>query len=197
MVAAPQLMIFDMDGTLTKPAIDFDQVRAEIGIASGTILEALETLTPEQRSRAFDIIVEHERNAARDSELQEGVHQLMAFLSERRIPTAIATRNSRESVQTVLAKHQLHFDHAHTREDGQVKPSPQPILAICSELGVEPAHAWLVGDYLYDVQSGNTAGATTLLLVNTAAPPAYADQADHVIHSLMDILTILGNGRLQ
>ena len=35
-----------MDGTLTKPAIDFDGIRAEIGIESGTILEALESMDP-------------------------------------------------------------------------------------------------------------------------------------------------------
>ena len=61
----PQIVIFDMDGTLTLPAIDFDRLRAEIGIESGTILEALETMTTDERTRAYDIIEEHERVAAR------------------------------------------------------------------------------------------------------------------------------------
>ncbi len=194
MIRNPQLVIFDMDGTLTKPAIDFDGIRTEIGIESGTILEALDSMSPDQRLRALDIIERHERIAARDSELQEGVHEVLDFLRDRGVHTAIATRNSRQSVHTVLQKHGLEVDRIDTREDGSVKPSARPVLDICESLGLAPASAWMVGDYIYDIQSGNSAGATTVLLTDDHQPPESIEQADHVICKLRELITILGNG---
>ena len=192
--STPQAVIFDMDGTLTRPAIDFDRIRAEIGIDSGTILEALEAMTLDQRSRAHSIIEEHERVAARDSELQDSVREVLEHLRVGGIRTAIATRNSRPSVRTVLQKHQLHVDHIHTREDGPVKPSPRPVLDICEYFQIAPESSWMVGDYVYDIQSGNAAGATTVLFTADGAQSGAAEQADHVICKLSELITILSNG---
>ncbi len=192
--STPRLVIFDMDGTLTLPAIDFDRLRAEIGIESGTILEALETMSDDERARAHEIIAEHERVAARDSELQDGVHEILNFLRARSIHTAIATRNSRPSARTVLDQHQIRVDHIHTREDGPVKPSPQPVLDICKYFQIAPESSWMVGDYLYDIQSGNAAGATTVLFAADAAIPEAAELADHVISNLRELIPILSNG---
>lgn len=197
MMRNPEVMIFDMDGTLTLPAIDFDRIRAELGIASGTILEALESMSADRRRRAYAVIEEHERIAAAESELQEGVHAVWDFLQARDIRTAIATRNSRQSVQTVLDKHGLSVDRVHTRDDGVVKPSPQPVLSICEFFKVDPAASWIVGDYIYDIQSGNDAGATTVLLIADGDRPQYSDLADHVIHSLSQLMTLLSNGASQ
>ena len=193
--APHQLVIFDMDGTLTLPAIDFGRLRAEIGIESGTILEALETMTDHERARAHEIIEVHERIAARDSELQDSVHEVLEFLRADGIRTAIATRNSRPSVRTVLDKHQLHVDHIHTREDGPVKPSPQPVLDVCKYFHIAPESSWMVGDYVYDIQSGNAAGATTVLFAPDGSLLEAVEQADHVIRNLRELITILNNGK--
>ena len=190
----PQLVIFDMDGTLTMPAIDFDRLRAEIGIESGTILEALETMTDDERARAHEIIEVYERIAARDSELQDNVHEVLEFLRAGSIRIAIATRNSRRSVRAVLDKHKIHVDHIHTREDGPVKPSPRPVLDICKYFQIAPELSWMVGDYLYDIQSGNAAGATTVLFATDGSSPEAVEQADHVIRNLRELITILNNG---
>ena len=228
----PQVVIFDMDGTLTLPAINFDRLRAEIGIESGTILEALETMTDDERARAHETIEVYERVAARDSELQDGVHEVLEFLRapveeasgfrlqatgsspvfdpeaqtrrEARSPKpgafrgsiriAIATRNSRRSVRTVLDKHHIHVDHIHTREDGPVKPSPQPVLDICKYFHIAPESSWMIGDYLYDIQSGNAAGATTVLFAADGSTPEAVEQADHVIRNLRELITLLSNG---
>ncbi|MCH8054478.1 MAG: HAD family hydrolase [Planctomycetes bacterium] len=190
----PRIVIFDMDGTLTLPAIDFDRLRAEIGIESGTILEALETMTDDERARAHEIIEVYERVAARDSELQDGVHEVLEFLRAGSIRIAIATRNSRRSVRTVLDKHHIHVDHIHTREDGPVKPSPQPVLDICKYFHIAPESSWMVGDYVYDIQSGNAAGATTVLFAADGSTPEAVEQTDYVIRNLRELIAILNNG---
>ena len=46
-------MIFDLDGTLTEPVLDFDAIRAEIGLPEGVpILEHLDVLDGAGRARA-------------------------------------------------------------------------------------------------------------------------------------------------
>ncbi len=91
----------------------------------------------------------------------------------------------------MAAKHGLEFDAVRTREDGAVKPSPEPVRAICEALGVRPEETWTVGDYLFDILAGKEAGATTVLMVGDRRPPEYADQADHVIRHLDELLALI------
>jgi phosphoglycolate phosphatase-like HAD superfamily hydrolase len=39
-------VIFDLDGTITRPYLDFNQIRAEIGNVRGPLLEAMDKMTP-------------------------------------------------------------------------------------------------------------------------------------------------------
>ena len=73
-------IIFDLDGTLTRPYLDFDAIRAEIGLPSGPILEGIERLPETQRSRAHAILSNREREAAENSELQEGAREVIAAI---------------------------------------------------------------------------------------------------------------------
>ena len=63
-------MLFDFDGTLTKPeALDFARLRALLGCPDGQpILEYIESLEPEpERLKAHHILDEFELAAARAS----------------------------------------------------------------------------------------------------------------------------------
>jgi HAD superfamily hydrolase (TIGR01509 family) len=186
------LVIFDMDGTLTEPILDFDLIRTEIGIPSGTILEALAQMTPTARQRAMEIVEHHERKAASRSTLNRGVSEVLSCLRQHDIRTAVATRNSKNSTDTVLGRHQLTFDCIDTREDGLAKPAPDPMLRICGRLSVRPERAWVVGDYLYDLQSGRQAGTTTVLLLAEGGHCTYSDVADHVICDLRMLPRLIG-----
>lgn len=188
-------VLFDLDGTLTRPYFDFPAIRAEIGLAPESklpILESIELMPPGERRRAEEILLRREREAALGSELWDDAQAVLATLRAAGLSLGLMTRNSRSSADTVLAKHGLWFNLIHTREDGPVKPAPDPVLALCRQLGVAPDEAWVVGDYLFDIQSGHAAGAIAVLMIGDAPVPAYADQADHVIRRLAELPALLG-----
>ena len=96
--------------------------------------------------------------------MSTGCRDLFDFLAEHPLPTAVITRNSRESLTTVLRRHELRFDLHLSREDGEPKPSPQALLHSCKTLNISPTDAWMVGDGRYDVEAGNAAGIATIWL---------------------------------
>lgn len=162
-----QGIVFDMDGTLTKPNMDFGALASEIGEAMDEpVLEYMEKVDEKERVRVGSILKRFEAQAARDAELNDGVRELLDFVVRKGKKTALLTRNSRLSVETVLRKYNLKFDYIVSREDAKPKPSPDPILLIGRKLGIEPKHLLVVGDYLFDILCGKAAGTKTALLYN-------------------------------
>jgi len=184
-----RLVVFDMDGTITRPHLDFRRIRAEIGIPE-PLLENMMALPPgPERERAFAILERHEDDAAEKSELNGDARGILELLRARGVRTALVTRNSRRSALRVLEKHALAFDLVVTREDAPVKPRPEPLWLICERLGVPPAEALMVGDYKYDVISGRAAGLRTALLLQGDRLPPYLDEVrpDHLLRRLEDL----------
>ncbi len=184
-------VIFDLDGTLTKPYLDFHVIRAEIGIASGPILEGIAEMPSGERTRAKSILTRHEWEAARNGELQEGAVEVVAHCRREGHPVALLTRNTRLVVDHILSTHGFHFDAIRTREDDAIKPSPEPVLSICRELDADPEQSWVVGDYLFDLQSGRSAGTRTVLMIGDDEPAPFASLADHVIRRLAELPAIV------
>ncbi len=166
----PRAILFDMDGTLTRPMLDFARIKAEMGIGDRPILEALRTLTGSQLDAAQAVLDRHEQHAAEHSELSEGCVELLGWLADRSVPTALITRNSRRSVETVLSRHGLSFDCLISREDAPPKPSPAPLLAAMARLAclagtpLTPDGVWMVGDGQYDIEAGHAARTPTVWL---------------------------------
>jgi HAD superfamily hydrolase (TIGR01509 family) len=186
-----QAVAFDMDGTITRPYLDFAAIRAAIGVPEGeSILEHIELLEGSEQARAKSILAEYELEAARASELNDGARELLDFLRERGIPTAIITRNNPEAVRVVCAKHGLAFDAVVTVEDAPPKPSPEPVRLAASRLGLAPTDVLVVGDYLFDIQSGAAAGSRTVLVTN-GRKHDYEAEADFVIESLNELIELI------
>jgi HAD superfamily hydrolase (TIGR01509 family) len=158
----PAALLFDMDGTLTEPMLDFPRIKAELGIGSRPILEALAEMNDTDRRRAEVILHRHEDHAAAHSTLNPGCEELLRAVRDRRLATALITRNSRRSVETVLARHGLSFDVLVTREDVRHKPHPEPLYHACRLLKIPPADAWMIGDGQYDIEAGLAAGVPTV-----------------------------------
>ena len=185
-------IIFDLDGTLTKPYLDFDAIRREIGIARGPILEAIAQMDAAGQRDAEAVLLRHEWEAAENAPLYDGAVATVEACRAWGYGVAILTRNARAVVDYVLGKHGFVVDAIRTREDGAIKPSAEPVLSICRELQAEPPRSWMVGDYLFDILSGQAADTRTVLMIGDGAEPDYAKQADHVIRTLAELLTIVG-----
>ena len=182
----PRAILFDMDGTLTEPLLDFDQIRRDMGIGSGPILETLKGMPEAERIVAERILHEHEDRAAAASTLNPGCRELLTWLEEMRIAKALITRNTRRSVATVFQRHDVYFDVSITREDGKYKPDPAPLLLGCQRLGVVPADAWMVGDGYHDVEAGNAADIFTVW-INHGQPRSFTAQPGHSVRDLLEL----------
>jgi HAD superfamily hydrolase (TIGR01509 family) len=188
-------VIFDLDGTLTEPFLDFDKIRRDMGLSpdAGPILEAMEKMEPIQRQEAERILGEHERRALEHSKLNPGAQQTLAALRRRGILLGVLTRNCRANAMAVAKKHGLQFDCIVGREDGPVKPDAFGVLRICESFGVDPRQALVVGDFLFDLLSANAAGAVSVLLTSHPQAHRFTGEAALTIDHLGQLLEIAGD----
>ncbi|XP_044484095.1 haloacid dehalogenase-like hydrolase domain-containing protein At2g33255 [Mangifera indica] len=170
-------VVFDMDGTLTVPVIDFaamyksvlgeDQytrVKAEnpTGI---DILHHIENWSPDKQRQAYQIIADFERQGLDRLQIMPGAAQLCGFLDSKKIRRGLVTRNFKEAVEIFHQRFGVTFSPALSREFRPYKPDPAPLLHICSTWGVQPNEVMMVGDSLKDdIVCGKRAGAFTCLL---------------------------------
>jgi HAD superfamily hydrolase (TIGR01549 family) len=188
-------VIFDLDGTITRPFFDFDKIRDEIGMErnAGPILEAMEKMTPQQRLKAEEILNYHEQKAIEQSQLNDGAEETLKALHEAKIRIGILTRNKKDNAYAIAGKHNLYFDAVVGREDGPVKPDAFGVLHLCRQFGIKPHETLLVGDYLFDLLCAKTAGAYAVLLANHKKADEFTMHADFRIESISELLNIIQN----
>jgi HAD superfamily hydrolase (TIGR01509 family) len=171
-------VVFDLDGTLVSQEIDFEAIRRELGVASGTpLLELLHGLPEPRRQSAWEIVDRHEREAAARAKIHQGVSEFVAWLEVRNVRRAVLSRNSRQSVLASLERVGLAFDPVVAREDAPFKPNPHGLWQICEAWQFAPAEVLMIGDYLYDLQAGRAAGTKTALVTHGREWP-FAHLAD-------------------
>eukprot|EP00238_Polyblepharides_amylifera_P004731 CAMPEP_0196587866 /NCGR_PEP_ID=MMETSP1081-20130531/58856_1 /TAXON_ID=36882 /ORGANISM="Pyramimonas amylifera, Strain CCMP720" /LENGTH=250 /DNA_ID=CAMNT_0041910185 /DNA_START=177 /DNA_END=932 /DNA_ORIENTATION=- len=161
-------VVFDMDGTLTIPSHDFEEMRRRVGVPSGSdILEVIASWSPEEQARANAILKEIDEESGRKIALMPGVNELCSFLDSLGIVRGILTRNVSMSVDILHANHLTvpPFLPAMTREDPPFKPHPQSLLRICQGWNLPPDQCIMIGDSAKDdIVVGNRVGTSTILL---------------------------------
>ncbi|HEV8378719.1 MAG TPA: HAD family hydrolase [Tepidisphaeraceae bacterium] len=190
MANLPKAILFDMDGTITQPMLDFPRIKREMGIGNQPILEALARMSEEERGAAEAVLHRHEEAAAANSTLNAGCKEMLAWLHRHRIDVAVITRNSRLSVKTVCQRHGLDFAVLITREDGEFKPDPAPLLEACRRLRAEKEDVWMVGDGQYDVEAGLAAGIATVWVSHGRIKP-FAAEPWRVVQDLQELTALL------
>jgi HAD superfamily hydrolase (TIGR01549 family) len=207
-------VIFDMDGTLTKPILNFSEMRRRAGVPdSQDILGYVNSLPDDAKARALHAIEEVEEEANNNMVIQPHVLKILDSLAGNQVKTALLTRNSRCSVDAFLKKLCSSFDatlyqnlstdslfsHILTRDFKPHKPSPAPVQHICTQWKLSPENVLLVGDGKEDIISGHLAGTLTCLLINepqegvSTFQPTIDTPCDLTIASLIELFDILQN----
>lgn len=94
-----------------------------------------------------------------------GIDPLLRALRDGGARLGVVTSKRRRSALRDLEAFGLlgRIDAVVASEDvAQVKPAPEPVLRALRELRVDPAHGWMVGDGVLDIQAGRAAGVRTI-----------------------------------
>ncbi|CAA7403286.1 unnamed protein product [Spirodela intermedia] len=203
-------VVFDMDGTLTVPVIDFGAMYREV-LGENTyiamrsrnpngsidILHHIETLSPPAQKKAYEVIASFERQALERLEIMPGAAELCGFLDSRKLRRGLITRNVKQSVDIFHVRFGMEFNPALSREFRPYKPDPAPLLHICAKWDVQPTEVMMIGDSLHDdVVCGKRAGAFTCLLDESGRYGAHESlseglRPDFKVSSLVEVLSLL------
>jgi HAD superfamily hydrolase (TIGR01509 family) len=189
----PAALIFDLDGTL----VDTVQTRIaawlrtfeEFGIPAdrrqvakliGSDGRRLARVVAEAAGRALDPALAEaiDRRAGEvysklntDPRPLPGARELLQGLDAMGLRWAIATSSRPEQVGRSIES--LNLPRPPTIIDGSrvenAKPAPDLLLFAARELGIEPSHAWYVGDSIWDMQAARAAGMSPIGVASGSA----------------------------
>jgi phosphoglycolate phosphatase len=212
-----QAVLFDLDGTFADTAPDLARAINLMRAGRGLPPVPAELTRPVTSTGArgmlrigFDMTPEHADYAAMRAEFLDlyaanlcvetclfpGMAELIEGIEARGLKWGIVTNKAERYARPLIA--QLDFG---TRcacvvggdTAGVTKPSPEPLLAACRLLGIEPQAAIYVGDDRRDVEAGRAAGMRTVAVrygyLNGGDPDSWG--ADIVVDAPQDVLAHL------
>ena len=95
--------VFDLDGTLTVPVLDFAKLRSELQCPKDIdILKFCHSKSGSDKERALQLVEKFEEEGRQNTKLQPGVCELLKFLSQSGLKRALITRNLQPSVDQFL-----------------------------------------------------------------------------------------------
>lgn len=159
-------VVYDLDGTLVRLAVDWGDVRESVvdvlateGVdAGGADLWSLLGVAEEAGLSAAveETIAEYEMVGARESTRLPVADEL-----PRSVPVGVCSLNCAAACRLALETNELieHVDAIVGRDSvAHQKPDPEPLLAVLDELGVPPERALFVGDSDTDAEAAAAAG---------------------------------------
>ena len=183
--------IFDLDGTLTVPKHDFGQIRHVLGVPEDMdILGFLSALPDKESAALHQTLNEIELKIAQETEAAPGVETLICRLSSLRVKMGILTRNTRHHATVSLEAIGLsdYFSEATIlgRDEATPKPDPGGINRLLGLWTAETGDAIMVGDYLFDLETGRAAGVGTVHVDETGQFP-WPELTDLGVSNLADL----------
>lgn len=184
-----------MDGTLTLPIHDFDDIRAQLGITAGApILEAINAMPADRAAALTRQLHDIEMEIAAQAQAQPGARELLQAMQQQGLLLGILTRNDKDIALATLAAAGLEFfaeQHIIGRECCAPKPSPAGVELLLKRWGVQEHQTVMVGDFLYDIEAGHKAGVNTVHFDQTGSFQ-WPEFTDHKITCLADITELIG-----
>jgi phosphoglycolate phosphatase len=216
-----QAFIFDFDGTLAIPNIDFGLMRRQVdsiaeryGVALAPvrplyILEMIETVRAQLdhggdprgedfHREAHASILALELNSARLGGMLPGAPEVLQALRQQGFKLGVVTRNSASAVRTICSAIDTLCDVFLPREMVRfVKPHPEHLQRALDYLHVPAQQAVMVGDGPIDITAGKALGLRTVAVLTGGGQreSLLASQPDIILDSVADLLPRLaGSG---
>jgi len=207
------LIIFDLDGTLIdslpdladatnhmlaalgRPRIDQDAVRRLVGQGARRLVErALAGAAQEEVEQGLALFLDYNhRHIADRTVLYPGVGETLDALKGRGMRLAIISNKNVALCREVVSA--LGIDRYFEEILGADslpfrKPSPEPVLKLLADFGVDPERAALVGDSINDIAAGRGAGVPTVGCTWGYGDPVELKDADYRIDEFAELLEI-------
>lgn len=190
----PDLIIFDMDGTLVDSEViskrafeytlnglglEYDDEFLE-GFLGGNLKSAKEKLNERYGDNELtELILESKglvyRRIIKDEgvDLKPGVLELLEFLKEKKYIMAVGTSCNRESAIEKLTNTGIidYFDYIVAGDDVENgKPSPDIFLKIAEHFNVKPENCMVFEDSRLGIRAAKNAGMMPMLVPDTLNP---------------------------
>lgn len=181
----PAAVLFDLDGTLADtapdllsalsalrqrlrlPAIDLSPLSQLASRGALAILDAgLSELAPEERQAHRSRYLEAYRAACWvKSRPFDGIPEVLLMLEQRGVPWGVVTNKMQWLAEPLLKQAGWGIRSACLvagDTTSRPKPAPDPVLAACERIQVDPPSVVFVGDDERDVAAGRDAGTRTI-----------------------------------
>jgi HAD superfamily hydrolase (TIGR01509 family) len=191
-----EAVLLDMDGTLIEFNYDYVSARTliiakliEMGVERRLLSESKpiainiedaivfmrgKGLSEDElkvlRRKIYEAVEALELRAAEKPVARNGVPELLSWLKEHGVKTAVCTNNCKKAVEIVLEKTGLgsFFNDVFTRNDvDRLKPFPDILLKACEKLKVNPEDTVHIGDSPIDINAAKNAGIMSIGLVSS------------------------------
>lgn len=194
-------VVLDLDGTLVDTVfhhvlawdaifrahglvVELWRVQRAIGLSGPRLVSWVTGRSPRDLGGLLPALVDgHERTFLDRTEPgalhpTDGATALLADLEEREVPFVVATSATGAMAELLLEALGRTNLQLHTAEDvASTKPAPDPLLAACAAIDVEPGQATMIGDAPYDAESARRAGARAIALRCGGFPDAALREA--------------------
>ncbi|SER19748.1 phosphoglycolate phosphatase [Amphritea atlantica] len=214
----PQLVLFDLDGTLLDSvpdlALAIDRMLAALDLpmagqsrvrhwvgngAQMLVKRALAHATGVEESdlfdQAFTLFLHHYGLCcAEQSKLYPGVEALLTFLRDNQVSMGLVTNKPIGFTERLLDEYDLRrFFSIVLGGDSlaEKKPHPMPLLCAMDRLGVAPVQTLMVGDSRSDIKAAQQAGCKVAAVTYgyNHGVPVSAYQPDIIIDDLAELFS--------